>query len=76
MFLDVSSNGPGGFWDAGPVCKSCKRLIDPSEPAEDLRFDAIDDQRLNEMAGLYHRACARPYLSVIRALLALNRLSH
>jgi len=75
MFLEVSSNGPGGHWERGPVCKSCKRLIDPTEPSEDLRFDAMCDDQLQDMAGLYHSDCARPLLSVIRALMALNRFS-
>ncbi len=73
MFLDVSSNGPNGYWDEGPVCKSCKRLIDNSEPTEDLRFEPYGDHRFDGMDGLYHSECARPYLSIIRAMDMLRR---
>jgi hypothetical protein len=74
MFLDVSTNGPNGYWDEGPLCKGCKRLIDPSEHAEDLRFD-MDDQRFEGMDGLYHAQCASPYLSLLRAMDMLRRMS-
>ena len=75
MFLDLGVNGPNGYWDEGPVCKSCKRMIDKSDPAETLSFDELNDQQFDGMNGLYHSDCARPYLSMMRALIALRRFS-
>lgn len=74
MFLDVSSDGPNGHWGEGPLCKSCNRLIDASEPTEILSFDELNDAQYEGMNGPYHSDCARPYLSVMQALLALRRL--
>jgi len=51
------------------------RLIDRSEPAEDLRFEAIGDHQFEGMDGLYHASCAKPYLSILRALNALRGFS-
>lgn len=73
MFLDVGMNGPNGYWDEGPLCKSCKRLIDPSEPSQELRFSVLDDRRFDGMDGLYHSICAKPFLSVLRAMDMLRR---
>ncbi|MCH8616504.1 hypothetical protein LZ016_10375 [Sphingomonas sp. SM33] len=69
MFLDLKS---GDHW-GDPVCKSCKLVIAPAEPTEVLKFDGHNDQQLDEMTGLYHAHCAKPYLSILRALNALGR---
>ena len=72
MYLDVSSNG---YWGGeGPSCMSCKRLISANEPTEELRFG--QEHRLNEMNGIYHAECAKPFLSVIRALNMLGRFGN
>ena len=74
MFLDVSSNG---YWGGeGPSCMSCKPLIRSNEPTEELRFEAGDEHRLDEMNGIYHAECVKPFLSVIRALNMLGRFSN
>lgn len=70
MFLDLKS---GDDW-GDPVCKSCKLIIGPSDPTEVLQFDQRDAHRLDEMNGLYHAHCARPYMSAMRALDALRRV--
>ena len=69
---------PGGFWGPdgpdGPWCKSCKRPIAPDEPVEDLRFEYDPGHKLDELNGAYHAECARPFLSVKRALDMLVRM--
>ena len=75
MFLDLGMNGPNGYWDEGPVCKSCKQLISAAEPSEELRFTTLDDARFDGMDGLYHSICAKPFLSLIRAMDMLNRFA-
>ena len=71
MFLDLKS---GDHW-GDPVCKSCKLIIAPSDPTEVLRFDQHDEHELDEMNGLYHAHCAKPFMSVLRALDALRSVS-
>lgn len=70
MFLDLNSDG---YWDSGPCCTSCKALILPEHKTEDVRFEHDSVHRLHEMNGLYHAECAKPYLSLARALGALGR---
>ncbi len=57
-------------------CKSCKRPIAANEPVEHIRFepDAVDN--VDEINGTYHAECARPFLSVVRALNSLKRVGH
>ena len=69
MFLDLDSNG---YWDAGPSCKSCKQIILPAHDTEEVRFDHDPVHRLDEMNGIYHAECAKPYLSMARALAMLG----
>ena len=38
-----------------------------------MKFEPDGDQRLDEMNGIYHAGCARPILSLKRALDALRR---
>jgi len=56
------------------VCRSCKAPIESDEPVEELRFENQSGQRLEELNGAYHARCARPFLSIKRALDALSRL--
>jgi len=73
MFLDEKSHGEP--WGEGPLCRSCRQPIDPAEPIERLNFDNQREHRLEALNGAYHARCAKPYLSVKRALDALGRLS-
>lgn len=50
------------------VCHSCKKPIGVNEPTEELRFDVDPERKLEEMNGTYHAACAKPLLSIKRAL--------
>lgn len=73
MFLDLTGHGgfPGDRPD--PTCPSCKRPIATSDATENLRFEADPVHRLEEMNGLYHAACAKPFLSLQRAMEMLGR---
>lgn len=56
-----------------PVCKSCRQPIASHHRREELRFEADPEHRLEELNGAYHAECARPLLSVQRALDMLSR---
>jgi len=66
---------PWGAWD--DVCQGCKGVLAPGQPVEHIRFepDPASEHKLEEMNGRYHAECARPILSVKRALDALNRFA-
>ncbi|RJF90828.1 hypothetical protein D3876_11600 [Sphingomonas cavernae] len=51
-----------------PQCKSCRQPIANNEPVENLRFDNFSDHKLAELSGAYHAACAKPFMSLARAL--------
>ena len=72
MFLDSKAHGEP--WDGRRVCRSCKAPIDPAEPVEELRFSTDTGHKLEELNGTYHERCARPILSVKRALDVLSNL--
>ena len=72
MFLDLDTNRR---WDDGPSCMSCKRLIASDEPTEQVQLPFDAENKTHELNGLYHSECARPYLSVIRAMQSLTRWS-
>jgi hypothetical protein len=72
MFLDLN---PERRWEDGPSCISCKRLITSSQPTEHLRLPFDPQHKTHELNGIYHLECARPYLSIVRAMEALNRWS-
>ena len=72
MFLDMKA--PGEPWGEGRLCRSCKQPIDPRDPVEELRFEDHGEHRLGELNGAYHARCAKPFLSVKRALDALGRM--
>jgi hypothetical protein len=72
LFLDSKAHGEP--WDGRRTCRSCKTPIDPAEPIEVLRFDGGAGNDLEGLNGTYHARCARPLLSVKRALDALGRL--
>ena len=55
------------------TCPSCKRPIAVHEPVAHIRFDPDPVHRLEEMNGAYHADCAKPYLSIARALEMLRR---
>ena len=71
MFLDLRPDGGGGN---AAVCPSCKRPIWPGEDAHLIHFAHDDPDGLDSLNGLYHRACAQPYASVIRAINALRNI--
>lgn len=66
---------PREYWDQGAWCKSCKLPIATDEPIETLEFDPCPEHKLEELNGTYHALCARPLLSVKRALDMLSRFS-
>jgi hypothetical protein len=59
---------PREFWERNVWCKSCRQPIGDHEPTETLSFGPDPEHRLEELNGVYHALCARPYLSVKRAL--------
>lgn len=67
MFRDAAAPGGSGWEPSGPHCHSCRKAIAPGERTAQVRFDE-DDERLRTLNGLYHHSCARPILSVKRAL--------
>lgn len=72
MFFDASEPGP--FWERqGPTCKSCRSPIGCDEPTENLSFAADPEYKLEELNGVYHAACAKPLLTVARAIHILGR---
>lgn len=75
MFLDLTGHSGFPGDGPGPTCPSCKRPIAASDAAENLRFDPDPVHRLEEMNGLYHADCAKPYMSLQRALKMLTRFS-
>ena len=70
MFLDLN---PDRRWDEPMACKSCKRPILSEHTTEQLKMPFDGEHKLHELNGIYHSECARPYLSVMRALNALSR---
>ena len=70
MFLDLN---PDRYWDEPKACKSCKRPILSDHTIEQLKMPFDDEHGLHELNGVYHTECAKPYLSVMRALDALSR---
>ena len=64
---------PDYSWPNAPTCPSCKRPIAAHEAVEHIRFDPDPVNRLEEMNGAYHADCAKPLLSVVRALEILSR---
>ena len=57
-------------------CQSCKRPIGPGEPVEHLSFENHFEHRLEDLNGPYHAECARPYMSIKRALDMLSWRPH
>jgi hypothetical protein len=69
MPFDGSSGGER--WNPEPTwrqCRSCKRPIAAHEPFEHVQFETTAPHRLHEANGTYHAACAKPILSLARAL--------
>jgi len=74
MPFDALPRGnPRDGWD--DVCQGCKSLIVPGQEVSQVRFDAdpTSEHQLEQMNGAYHAECARPILSVKRALDMLGR---
>ena len=69
MFLDLN---PDRSWDEPRACKSCKRPILSEHATERVEMPFDGEHRLHELNGAYHSECAKPYLSLMRAL-ALTR---
>ena len=67
MFMDATYPGGPGGEPSQPHCHSCQRVIAPGEPTAEVRFED-GDERFRMLNGLYHDGCARPILSVKRAL--------
>lgn len=59
---------PGGD-PRGPWCKSCKQPIEAGEPVETVNFD----NDTHDVNGVYHQACSRPFVSIMRALTQLRQ---
>ena len=72
MFLDLKA---GDDWGSGPMCQSCKQPIGAADATQTLHFGNHGEHRLAQMNGIYHSICARPYVSMLRALEALRGLS-
>lgn len=72
MFVDLN---PDRSWNEPTACKSCKRPILAEHRAEQLNVPFDEEHGLHELNGVYHSECAKPYLSVMRALDALRRIS-
>lgn len=72
MFLDLNAERR---WEEGPCCMSCKMLITPDQPTEQVRLPFDPHHKTHELNGIYHLECARPYMSVIRAMQSLTRWS-
>jgi hypothetical protein len=64
MAFDAS---PGGD-PRGPWCKSCKQPIEAGQPSQRIEFTNDPEGKLADFNGLYHSACARPFLSFARVL--------
>lgn len=75
MFLDVTGNDGFPGDRPGPTCTSCRRPIAAGEAVENLEFDPDPVHRLEEMNGLYHADCAKPLVSLQRAMRMLGRFS-
>jgi hypothetical protein len=72
MFFDAS--GPGPFGEPHvPTCKSCRGPIASGQATEHLNFQPDAEYKLEELNGIYHAACAKPLLSVARAIHILGR---
>ncbi len=52
----------------GRMCRSCRHPIAPGEASETISFDNDPDRKLNDLNGLYHARCARPFLSLARII--------
>ena len=48
----------------GAFCRSCRQPIGSQEPVEEIRFTRDPERKLEELNGTYHKACARPFLSL------------
>lgn len=56
------------------VCCSCKHSILDGHDATELNFAHDPEHETHRLNGPYHSVCARPLLSVARALDACRRL--
>ncbi len=74
MFMDVGEPGGPGGEPHYETCHSCKRLIPPGHPQAEVRFDG-NDEKLASLSGIYHAECAKPILSVKRALDMMKRVA-
>ena len=63
----------GGGEPVGRLCPCCRQPIRFYQPVEQLEFAHGTGHGLHEMNGTYHAECAKPYLSVARALDSLSR---
>lgn len=73
MFFDPTPMGGPQGWPPARHCQSCKQPISSGQPTEELRFERDAEHGLDEMNGIYHAECARPFLSIKRALDVLGR---
>jgi hypothetical protein len=70
MFLDLNSDRR---WKDSPQCMSCKGPVLSHHSSERLELPFDAEHKLHELSGLYHSECARPYLSMMRAMTMLSR---
>ena len=66
MAYKIETSGGGG--PVGPWCRRCTLPIPETEPAQHIDFVNDPDGKLRELNGLYHAACAEPYLSLSRLM--------
>ncbi|WP_380875612.1 hypothetical protein ACFB49_05310 [Sphingomonas sp. DBB INV C78] len=72
MFLDLNADRFEGE-PQHQYCHSCKGVIRQGEPTEMVRFDPDPNHDVESLNGLYHAACAKPFLRMHRAMQAMNR---
>lgn len=68
MPFDGSHARPQQEDDPLRCCRSCKQPIFAGEQAEYLHFERDGLHAVHQVNGAYHAACARPFLSLVRAL--------
>jgi len=53
------------------LCRSCRRPIAASDQMQTINVGYDPAHQVHQVNGAYHAACARPYLSLLRAFEAV-----
>lgn len=69
-FPERNPDGGDPWWQQ---CQSCKQPIAANEPVEHIRLTHDPVHGSDKINGTYHAECARPFLSLVRALNSLTR---